>query len=64
MRIGGRRCNGSLALPESVLEKREKLEQLRGLEAGMRIGVARVDAAPFGVDTPEDLVRAREMMGG
>lgn len=48
-----------VALPPSVLEQREKLEQLRALEAGMRIHVARVDHAPFGVDTPDDLARAR-----
>ena len=48
-----------VALPPSPLEQREKLEQLRALEAGMVIGVARVDHAPFGVDTPEDLARAR-----
>jgi 3-deoxy-manno-octulosonate cytidylyltransferase (CMP-KDO synthetase) len=53
-----------VALPQSVLEKREKLEQLRALEAGMRIDVAIVDAAPFGVDTPEDLARARAMLSG
>jgi 3-deoxy-manno-octulosonate cytidylyltransferase (CMP-KDO synthetase) len=46
-------------LPPSRLELREKLEQLRALEAGMRIAVARVDHAPFGVDTPADLARAR-----
>ena len=48
-----------VALPPSALERREKLEQLRALEAGMRIGCARVDHAPFGVDTPDDLARAR-----
>ena len=48
-----------VALPPSPLEQREKLEQLRALEAGMVIGVARVDHAPFGVDTPDDLARAR-----
>ncbi len=48
-----------VALPESPLERRERLEQLRALEAGMRIACARVDHAPFGVDTPEDLARAR-----
>jgi 3-deoxy-manno-octulosonate cytidylyltransferase (CMP-KDO synthetase) len=48
-----------VALPESPLERREKLEQLRALEAGMRIACARVDHAPFGVDTPDDLERAR-----
>jgi len=49
-------------LPPSPLEKREKLEQLRALEAGMRIDVAIVNAAPLGVDTPEDLARARAML--
>ncbi|THD49841.1 MAG: 3-deoxy-manno-octulosonate cytidylyltransferase [Bradyrhizobium sp.] len=49
-------------LPPSPLEKRERLEQLRALEAGMRIDVALVDVAPLGVDTPEDLRRAREML--
>lgn len=48
-----------VALPESPLERRESLEQLRALEAGMRIACARVEFAPFGVDTPEDLERAR-----
>jgi 3-deoxy-manno-octulosonate cytidylyltransferase (CMP-KDO synthetase) len=51
-----------VALPPSPLEKREKLEQLRALEAGMRIDVAVVDTAPLGVDTPEDLARARAML--
>ncbi|MDE2319677.1 MAG: 3-deoxy-manno-octulosonate cytidylyltransferase [Rhodospirillales bacterium] len=51
-----------VALPPSPLELREKLEQLRALEAGMRIGAARVAEAPFGVDTPEDLERAREAL--
>jgi 3-deoxy-manno-octulosonate cytidylyltransferase (CMP-KDO synthetase) len=49
-------------LPPSPLEKRERLEQLRALEAGMRIDVAIVDAAPLGVDTPDDLARARIML--
>jgi len=48
-----------VALPATPLERRESLEQLRALEAGMRIACARVDAAPFGVDTPADLERAR-----
>jgi 3-deoxy-manno-octulosonate cytidylyltransferase (CMP-KDO synthetase) len=51
-----------VALPPSVLEKRESLEQLRALEAGMRIDVALVDSVPFGVDTPADLARARQLM--
>jgi 3-deoxy-manno-octulosonate cytidylyltransferase (CMP-KDO synthetase) len=48
-----------VALPQSPLELRESLEQLRALEAGLRIGCARVEVAPFGVDTPSDLARAR-----
>jgi 3-deoxy-manno-octulosonate cytidylyltransferase (CMP-KDO synthetase) len=52
-----------VALPPSPLERREKLEQLRALEAGMRIDVAIVKAVPLGVDTPEDLARARELIG-
>ncbi len=51
-----------VALPPSPLEKREKLEQLRALEAGMRIDVAIVDSVPLGVDTPEHLERARAML--
>lgn len=46
----------------SPLEKREKLEQLRALEAGMTIAVRIVDTMPLGVDTPEDLERARQML--
>lgn len=49
-----------VAAPPSPLELREKLEQLRALELGMRIGAARIALAPFGVDTPEDLERARK----
>lgn len=51
-----------VSLAESPLESREKLEQLRALEAGMRIGVAKVDRAPFGVDTPSDLEHARKIL--
>ncbi len=51
-------------LPPSPLERQEKLEQLRALEAGMRIDVAIVGTAPLGVDTPEDLGRARAMLSG
>ena len=51
-----------VALPESRLERREGLEQLRAPEAGMRIGCARVAHGPFGVDTPADLARARALV--
>ena len=49
-------------LSPSPLERREKLEQLRALEAGMRIDVTLVDSVPLGVDTPEDLDRARAIL--
>ncbi|MFC7053250.1 3-deoxy-manno-octulosonate cytidylyltransferase [Hansschlegelia quercus] len=49
-------------LPPSPLEMREKLEQLRALEAGMRVDAVKVDAVPLGVDTPEDLERARALL--
>lgn len=51
-----------VGLRQGVLEKREKLEQLRALENGMRIDAALVDTIPLGVDTPADLDRAREML--
>ena len=51
-----------VALRPTVLEKRESLEQLRALQAGMRIDVALVDTQAFGVDTPADLARARELL--
>jgi 3-deoxy-manno-octulosonate cytidylyltransferase (CMP-KDO synthetase) len=51
-----------VALPPSPLEQREKLEQLRALEAGMRIDVALIDTVPLGVDTPEDLEIARSVL--
>lgn len=51
-----------VALLPSANEKRENLEQLRALDAGMRIDAALVDAVPFGVDTPADLERARALM--
>ena len=51
-----------VALRASPLEQREKLEQLRALEAGMRIAAARVEHGPFGVDTPHDLERARALL--
>ena len=51
-----------MALPPSPLEKQEKLEQLRALEAGMRIDVTIVDTVPRGVDTPADLETARQIL--
>ena len=51
-----------VALKHSTLEQRERLEQLRALEAGMRIDVELIDTVPLGVDTPEDLERAREIL--
>jgi len=51
-----------VALPPSALETREKLEQLRALEAGMRIDVTLISGVPLGVDTPQDLARARELI--
>jgi 3-deoxy-manno-octulosonate cytidylyltransferase (CMP-KDO synthetase) len=55
-----------VALPQGVLELRERLEQLRALEAGMRISVSLVKPAQLGVqvDTPDDLARARSSLGG
>jgi 3-deoxy-manno-octulosonate cytidylyltransferase (CMP-KDO synthetase) len=49
-------------LPPSPLEQRERLEQLRALENGIAIGVRLVDTVPFGVDTPYDLDRARQIL--
>jgi len=49
-----------VSLPPALLEQRERLEQLRALEAGMAVAVAVVDRVPLGVDTPVDLERARE----
>ncbi|AUG54363.1 3-deoxy-manno-octulosonate cytidylyltransferase [Thalassospira marina] len=51
-----------VSLPPAELETREKLEQLRALENGMVIAVALVDGVPLGVDTAEDLERAREIL--
>ncbi len=52
-----------VALKPSPLELRERLEQLRALEAGMRIDAMVVDSVPLGVDTPEDLEAARRTLG-
>jgi 3-deoxy-manno-octulosonate cytidylyltransferase (CMP-KDO synthetase) len=49
-------------LPPSPLERRERLEQLRAIEAGMRIDVEIVASVPLGVDTPEELEKARALM--
>lgn len=51
-----------VSLPASPLERREKLEQLRALEAGMRIDVRIVDTVPLGVDTQDELERARRLL--
>ncbi len=52
-----------VSLPPSPLEEREKLEQLRALEAGMQIDVVKVDTVPLGVDTPEQLETAKAIIG-
>ncbi len=51
-----------IALPPSLRERHHKLEQLRALDAGMKIAVARVDQAPFGVDTPAELEHVRRQL--
>ncbi len=51
-----------VSLKPSPLEQRERLEQLRAIEAGMRIDVAVVDTVPLGVDTPADLERVRRLI--
>ena len=53
-----------VSLPPSPLERRERLEQLRVLEDGMRIEVALVDTVPLGVDTPAQLGQARALLAG
>jgi len=55
-----------VTLPRGVLEQRERLEQLRALEAGMRISISLIDPQGLGVqvDTPADLARARALLGG
>ena len=62
--IAAPRCERFVSLAPSPLERREKLEQLRALEAGMRIDVEIVRSVPLGVDTPDDLERARQMLSG
>lgn len=51
-----------VSLPPGLLEQRERLEQLRALENGMRIDVGLVDTVPLGVDTPADLAKARDIL--
>jgi 3-deoxy-manno-octulosonate cytidylyltransferase (CMP-KDO synthetase) len=53
-----------VALPPGVLERRERLEQLRALEAGMRIDAALVDSVPLEVNTPDELDKARQALDG
>ncbi|MBN2752360.1 MAG: 3-deoxy-manno-octulosonate cytidylyltransferase [Rhodospirillaceae bacterium] len=53
-----------VAWPPGILEKREKLEQLRALEHGLSIAAVRVDTVPLGVDTAADLNRARDILAG
>jgi 3-deoxy-manno-octulosonate cytidylyltransferase (CMP-KDO synthetase) len=51
-----------VALPVSANETARKLEQMRALDAGMRIAVVKVDGVPLGVDTPEHLEQARDLL--
>jgi 3-deoxy-manno-octulosonate cytidylyltransferase (CMP-KDO synthetase) len=51
-------------LPPTMLEERERLEQLRALEHGIRIRVVLTEHRSIGVDTPEDLARVQQMMAG
>jgi 3-deoxy-manno-octulosonate cytidylyltransferase (CMP-KDO synthetase) len=51
-----------VSLPPSPLERRERLEQLRAVEDGMRIDIIVVEDVPLGVDTPHDLERARAIL--
>jgi 3-deoxy-manno-octulosonate cytidylyltransferase (CMP-KDO synthetase) len=51
-----------ISMKPAPLEQRERLEQLRAIEDGMRIDVEIVDTVPLGVDTPADLERARQIL--
>ncbi len=62
MPIAGAALSRFVALPPSPLEQREKLEQLRALEANMSIAVARVDSVPLSVDTQADLEKANQFL--
>lgn len=52
------------SMPQGVLEKAESLEQLRWLEAGIRIRVGKTNIETIGIDTPEDLARAEQFIAG
>ena len=51
-----------VSLAPGTLEQREKLEQLRALENGMRIDIELVQTIPHGVDTAEDLEKAKQLL--
>lgn len=51
-----------VALPPTLLERREKLEQLRALEGGLQVGCAAIAVPPLGIDTPQDLECIRRVM--
>ncbi|MBV9954092.1 MAG: 3-deoxy-manno-octulosonate cytidylyltransferase, partial [Pseudolabrys sp.] len=53
-----------VTFPPSANEKRERLEQLRAMDNGMRIDAMIVDSVPLGVDTPEELEKARKILRG
>ena len=64
MPIAARRWSASSSCRRRPNEQREKLEQLRALDAGMRIDVMVVKSVPLGVDTPEELEKARKLLAG
>ena len=49
-------------MPQGELEQCESLEQLRWLQAGLRIKVGYTDVETIGIDTPEDLQRAENFL--
>ena len=60
-----RKCLLELAeIEPTPLERLERLEQLRALESGYRVGTIATDKAPIGVDTPADLERVRRLVAG
>ena len=64
LRLPARGARALRQAQPSANEQRERLEQLRALDAGMRIDVMVVKATPLGVDTPEELAKARKLLGG